>query len=486
MAGERRWREAHLGELLGVGLPIGAALAAAAMPVAGLIEVLVPLASAGIAVLLLHRRNDASYLTFVVWLWLLTPLLRRVVDEASGFSEQSLILLAAPLASLPALMPGLARRRELPPFASRAFAFGLIAFAYSFLSGVLQSGPVPAVLSLVMWLPPLAVGLWTATAPIDGWRLRRALGRLAVHGAIVVGAYGVYQFFLIPGWDATWMSNVDLTSIGRPLPLEVRVFSTLNSPGVMASVLGVFLIVLTATKSRLRWPAVLFGFAAFGLSLVRMAWLGFIVAIVALVASGQRRAVLNAVLIIAVPSVLLIGFDGPAQDAVTDRFDNSVENSESDKSFESRVIFHREVLPAALRDVQGRGFGSTGTAVASIRDDDDRVIAVPDSGVLDALFSMGSVIGTAFLAVVVSAAVGAWRQGRRGDPLDQAIGAAVVALAAQMVLGTVLLSASGVLFWVLIGVAARGVGGGPPPTRVGRVDGVAVNPQPMLRPATSA
>ena len=45
--------------------------------------------------------------------------------------------------------------------------------------------------------------------------------------------YGVYQFVRIPAWDAAWMINADLKSIGSPMPYLVRVFGTLNTPGRM-------------------------------------------------------------------------------------------------------------------------------------------------------------------------------------------------------------------------------------------------------------
>lgn len=452
----RRWLDEHIGAVVGIGLPLAAAVAVTVLPVASAVELLVPVVATAVAILLLHRRDHPAYLELVIWLWILTPWLRRVVDQSSSFSEESLILLVAPLASLPALLPGLAGGRRLPKDVSAAFAFGLVVFGYSFAGGLVRFGPTAATVGLLTWMAPLALGLWVATAPIEERLLRRTLGRLAVHGALVLGAYGVYQFFTMPAWDATWMTNVDLISIGRPFPFEVRVFSTLNSPATLAMVLGALLVLLTAAKSRVRWVAALVGFTCFGLSLVRTAWLGLIVALIALVASGQSRAVRNAVLIIAVPVVLLVGVDGPAQDAVTDRFSNSVQEGEEDSSFEDRVIFHERVLPIAIRDVLGRGFGSTGAAAAQLDDDSgDVAIVSVDSGVLETLLSMGAVVGSAFLAVIVAVTVGTWRRGRRGSELDQAAGAAVVALTAQMVLANVLTSAPGVIFWVLVAVVAR-------------------------------
>lgn len=455
-AGSPRWFDEHLGGVLGIGLPVGAAVATTVLPVARVVELGSPAVAICVAALLLHRRGDPAYLEFVMWLWVLTPWLRRVVDEASGFSEQSPLLLTAPLASLAALLPGLADRRHLPADVSRAFLVALVALLYAFVGGVVRYGPAPAALGLVTWLAPLSVGLWVATAPIDPRALHRVIARLTVLVSLVVGAYGVYQFFLLPAWDATWMRNVPLISIGRPEPYQVRVFSTLNSPATLGTFLGAFLVLLTAAKGRLRWAAAALGFACFGLSLVRTAWLGMAVAFIALLVSGQGRAVRNALLVIAVPAVLLLSFGGPAQDAVAERFNDTVEDGEEDSSFEDRLLFNQRVLPSAMGDVLGKGLGSSSAAVALLDDDEQtEAFATLDSGVLETLISMGSVVGLAFLAVVVAATAGAWRRGRHGSPLEQAAGVAVVALVAQLLLASVLIGATGAAFWVLIGFLAR-------------------------------
>jgi hypothetical protein len=59
----------------------------------GVLQYLFPIAAVLTAVLI-ERRSLTGYLSFVIWLWMLTPLVRRLADLQSGWHEPSLILLA--------------------------------------------------------------------------------------------------------------------------------------------------------------------------------------------------------------------------------------------------------------------------------------------------------------------------------------------------------------------------------------------------------
>ena len=91
----------------------------------------------------------------------------------------------------------------------------------------------------------------------------------------LAGAYALYQFVAIPPWDAEWMRNVEMTSIGLPEPFAVRVFGTLHAPGVLAMFLLVPIGTLWLSRPTLsRLPAVCLVSAALLLSQVRAAWIG--------------------------------------------------------------------------------------------------------------------------------------------------------------------------------------------------------------------
>ena len=69
------------------------------------------------------------------------------------------------------------------------------------------------------------------------------------------------------------MRVVQMDSIGKPAPFEVRIFGTLNSPGPYADMLAASLLVALGASGRLPWLAGMPAVVALLLSLVRAAWL---------------------------------------------------------------------------------------------------------------------------------------------------------------------------------------------------------------------
>lgn len=460
------WVRRHIGALLGLAIPLGVGLATLNLAVPQSVAYAVPVIGLLVAVVLLRAQDRPGYLEFVLWLWLLTPWLRRVVDFKGSYDGESPVLLAAPLASLVAFVPGLLSRGHLHRDFSRLLGVAVVAYTYAFCVGLIRFGPTPAAVGAVTWFAPLAIGLWVAVSPVDDGALERALLRTATLGALVIGAYGAYQFFYLPEWDAHWMRNVELVSIGRPLPYEVRVFSTMNAPAPFAMVLGALLVVTTASVSRLRVPAAVLGFVSFGLSLVRTAWIGMAVALLVLLTSGRARAVRTVVFTLAIPVVLLLSVEGPAQEVVSDRLDSTVREVEQDTSFADRMNSYRQSIPRALTNPVGNGFGGYGSAARQLEEDHEEAIISVDSAILESLFSMGAFVGVGLLLSLIAAVVAAWRRGRTGNDVQRAAGAAVVALAAQLPLGNPLVSAAGVPLWVLLAYLGRispGGGGGDDP-----------------------
>ena len=59
-----------------------------------------PAVAAVVAALLLRANRRSDYITFVLWLFTLTPFLRRVVDLHAGWSQVNLLMLAPYAAGL--------------------------------------------------------------------------------------------------------------------------------------------------------------------------------------------------------------------------------------------------------------------------------------------------------------------------------------------------------------------------------------------------
>lgn len=467
-----RHGERPTGVILGVGLQLGAALLAAsgvARPVALGFPVVAVLVGFG----LLRRRRGSEYLEFVLCLWLFTPELRRIVDWKSGWDPLSPVMLAAPVVSLMSLPAALTGARKVHRSVVGTFALMLTAIAYGFFVGVVKVGVAPSLGGLLNWLAPLSLGCYVAFAGPDRAAARRTLERVAVWGALVLGAYGLVQFFVLPAWDVFWMENAPLRSLGRAEPREVRIFSTLNSPGPLATVLGCLLMLVPASRSFLRLPAVVLGLASFGLALVRSAWFGFVVALVLFI-SRSRAHGLRAALVVAGAIVLVVSVGGPVQQAVSERLTQTVSSGQEDQSLGQRLEAYTTLLPAVARDVVGQGLGSTGTATKLSNSARELGSSGQIDGAgLEVLFAFGIGVGTAVLVSIVSAALAVLRQSRRRGQLDKAMAGALLGLLVQLFFGNPLVSVSGVFFWLLLGLSARADGGMTPEVPVDTGVGIA-------------
>ena len=304
---------------------------------AGLVRPLYP-AAAMVLGTVLYTIHRGQYVSFVIWLFMITPFVRRVVDYQAGYQEVSIVTLAPQLAAAVSVFCFVKKLPLLYSMSFLPFLLVLVGVLYGYFVGAVNSGPVGATYDLLLWAVPIAFGFVIAS----DWRsfpmYRDSIFKVFLWGGAILGAYGIYQYFFLPPWDAYWMRNTSITSIGYPFPLLVRVYSTMNSPSPFGAMLIPTLLIVLVTSSWLRFPAALLGLIAFALSAVRTAWLGWIVAVIVLVAKlrGGRRMTL--VLGIAVVALLTIPImtTGKIGELFMNRLE-TFENLQSDKSFQDRI-----------------------------------------------------------------------------------------------------------------------------------------------------
>ena len=199
----------------------------------------------------LERRDTPRYVSFVIWLWFLSPLVRRLADLDAGWQDPSLVLLTPYLVtalSVPALLRGLLRperRAALRVAGVGVFAVAGVGVVIGIPVGMLV-GPSTAALETLNWLLPLAFGWYIATRDAPVYRVEAAVASTFVAAALVAGAYGLYQFTSPPLWDINWMQRSGMTTIGRPEPFAVRVFGPMHSPGVFSAFLVIALVLWLA------------------------------------------------------------------------------------------------------------------------------------------------------------------------------------------------------------------------------------------------
>lgn len=402
----------------------------------------------------LYFRHPTLYLGFTWWLWFLTPEVRRVVDYQIGWNEISPVMVA------PYLVSGVAALtlvRCLPQLLQpRLFAFALILMAlnYAYVVGLMRAGPLAATYGLLTWLVPVVLGFHVAAHWQQYPRFRDAIRRVFLWGVLAMGIYGIAQFFALPAWDAYWMRVSDMSSIGGAQPFRVRIWSTMNSPQPFALTMMAGLLFAFAAKGWFRFVAGGPGYASLLLSLVRTAWLGWVIGLVILFARARGLhktrllAVGIALALLSLPLLLL----EPVADRVTARFETMQDLGE-DESFRGRLGLYRKFFLASAGNVIGQGIGSANLATKLAADSDLTEYQTIDSGVLEAMFVLGwpgTLLYLSGLCWLVGGAFGGCAE--RDDLAVAAAGAVVIAILAMTISHNTLIGVGGSVLWTFLGL----------------------------------
>ncbi len=409
-----------------------------------------PLLAASLAgTLFVYRRP--TYFAFTWWIWLFSPEVRRFVDFQTHYHTISPVMLSPLLVTVFALIavirrPRILLRRKLVPF-------GLVALvtAYAFAVGVAINGFVPAAFELGNWLEPLSFGVLLIMDSNGAQNNRQALVSAMIIGLIIVGAYGLYQFFHLPAWDAAWLTNSNLHSQGSALALMVRIFGPLNDSGTFGAVVATSLAFVLVSKGYLRIAAGAIGFPALLLAEVRQYWgvfaLSTIIVIWGLGGKARLRTFVIALVVasIAIPILSV----GPVATLVSKRF-TSITNIQSDSSSNARKVLYARFVVTSITQPIGAGFGSFGgsakLAGGDLVDFDSGILAIPYLfgwvGSLVFVWALGQIsvrILTSYL--------------RSKNPIMIAASAVFFSMLAVLLFGQVFVGVEGMVVWTAAGLA---------------------------------
>jgi hypothetical protein len=438
--------------ILGFVLTVAVALATGR---GGLLEALYPALALGVGALLLAVRPHLFF-GFVLWLWFLSPFVRRIAEYQSEWQLVSPILATPLLVTALCGLTVVRHMRELPRATLFPFAIALAGCALGFAVGIPLNGVRAAAYGLGTWIGPILLGIYLQL----NWRhypaFRSALLASCVWGLLIIGIYGLWQYLDPPMWDRFWMIHSDMGSIGHPLPRQVRVFSVLNSPVALAITLLSAILLMITSRHPLRWAASLLGSLALLLSKVRSVWLVGIVALLLLIKRlpGRQRIGLLVLLLVLVGAVQVALTYGKMDDAVRSRA-ATLTDINDDMSYQSRMAFTLRAAKDVLNYPMGRGLGSTGGAVYLTESQGSVVF---DNGLLDIFYSLGWLGGILFLGAL------AWttnrvRQASRGqrDGFSAASLSVMLAIGALLVGGNSLNGIGGIFFWGLAGLVQGGM-----------------------------
>jgi hypothetical protein len=242
-----------------------------------------PIASLAVGIFL-YCKYPIFYASFTWWMWFLTPFASRLADYYSSSWDPLRLMLLGPylvtLIASVALIKPLSHGARLN---SVPFILALASVIYGFLLSIVLTSFFNAIRALLDWITPIFFGFYLSL----NWRYypqyRQNLQRTFLWGTLLMGIYGIIQFLFAPEWDRFWLINTEIFTFGKPEPLGMRVWSTMNDPGAFAIFLIPGLLLLVNSSELLRFPASSVGFLALFVTKVRTAWLGYLISILVLI-----------------------------------------------------------------------------------------------------------------------------------------------------------------------------------------------------------
>ena len=202
-----------------------------------------------------------------------------------------------------------------------------------------------------------------------------------------MGIYGIFQYLVAPDWDSSWLTNTGMVSAGSPEPLEIRVWSTMHSPGVFAVfMMGGLLLLLH--KYGVFWRSTsIIGYLVFLLTLVRGAWVMWVVGLLTHLSFLKFNLKIRIVIIMTVLALGVIPLTTvePFAQRITPRIE-TLFDLENDQSSNERKDLYRQKTDSAFTNFLGNGM---------VKQD------ILDSGVIDILSSLGWFGGFFYLSGIL-------------------------------------------------------------------------------------
>ena len=311
----------------------------------------------------LAAQRSTYLVDYVLIIYAFNRGLRRILDYFAGsFNPLSPVSLTPLVVTGLMLLPFLAKFNTLPKSLRTIFICLFVAIGYSFIVGFVRI-QFAAVYSLAEVLAPIAAfGYIICAAPSQDAKDRWL--RTSAWCAILVSAYGWYQYFTVPPWDAFWVRAVGMEGyLGIMEPMKIVVFSTMAERGVLGGFLGFAVVpMILASKWRpLSWFGVILVLSVILLAETRTGLIlaTFSVLIYVMVNRGTGFWQLALGLIV-VGAAAYFGMGLlPGAERTQERF-STLGNMQEDGSFQGRVEIYQDSLGAILTNPLGSGLGATG------------------------------------------------------------------------------------------------------------------------------
>ena len=408
-----------------------------------ILNILFPAGSFAVGVFL-YLRYPILYVSFTWWIFFLTPFVRRVADYRSGFTDPSPILLAPVLVAMVTFVTFYRNLPKTDPQSGLPFVLSCIGVFYGFLVGLIKGLPVPAIISVMVWISPILFAFHLVVNWRDYPKYRQNIQRTFLWGVLVTAPYGIYQYLVAPEWDRFWLVETGLfTSMGKPEPLGLRVWSTMNSPLHFATVMIPGTMLLFISKGSLRIPGLGVGILSLLLTSVRTAWGGWMIALISLISSlkGALQIRLIAFVLIIVIALLPLSSVEPFSQVIQSRV-ASISNVKDDQSARDRTDLYNRTLSLALGEFIGKGNGT---------------LEPIDSGILEMLLTLGWMGTIPYLGGICMLLYKLCQDSTPFDAFASAARAIIFGFLPMLAGSNVIIGISGMVFWGFLGLgmAAR-------------------------------
>jgi hypothetical protein len=306
---------------------------------------------------------DSKWLVpYILGCWAFSPEIRRIIDwQRMEYHSVTPLSLIPILATLSLLVPVILRSGKFSPKMIQALLFVSLSSMYAFLIGIAKNGS-PAIYEAFNTLSPLLFIPYMAKRKFDSDERDFWISSLVTVG-IVVSVYGWLQFLFAFPWDMLWMVKSGMSlSMGPPLPLGFRVFSTLNSTGTTS----IFLVSAIAPaclnerwRTKMGWGGVVLMISVLAITQVRSSWLALLVCLFSYILLSTGKNKWQSIIGLAIMLIMCIAVMPllPGGSAVTERL-NTFQTMQNDNSARTRINIVTSF--SFMKSPFGDGMGSTG------------------------------------------------------------------------------------------------------------------------------
>ncbi len=388
--------------------------------------------------LLLYLRYPILYVGFTWWMWFLSPLIRRLADYQNSFTDPSPILLTPYLVTLITMI---AFWQNLPKSLHQGglpFVLSAVSLFYAFIVGLIYRIPINAAIALLDWLTPVIFGFYLFLNWRNYPQYRQNIQRVFAWAILLMGIYGIFQYLILPEWDRFWLMNAGINSIGKPIPMEFRIWSTLNSGEPFAGFMAAGLLLLFNSRELIGFPAAIFGYIAFLLAMIRSAWGGWLLGLITLVTSLKPQLQMRLIITLMVMVLLILPLvtTEPFSTVILQRF-TSFSNLENDHSANVRKEIYGKLFDSAITSWFGKGLGGEGF-------DSNILSLLLDLGWLGTLFYLAGLLMLVFICIQ-SCEISS-------DPFIIGTRAGIISVLVRIPLNYSLLEISGLVLWAFLGI----------------------------------